>query len=120
MTNDVKTVSLQIRREEKYFLSSNSFVSSFMKYYCYHVLNYFISFCRYMYVKVMARDRSLCLKKKRLVNFQCPCYTSLTITYFVNIGLVIFMSGCIKNCILTKGIIVIVIVRELDLHLPMQ
>ena len=30
------------------------------------------------------------------------------------------MSGCIKYCIFTKGIIVIVIVRELDLHLPMQ
>ena len=30
---------------------------------------------------------------KRLVNFQCPCYTSLTITYFVNIGLWGYVYG---------------------------
>jgi len=43
------------------------------------------------------------------------------IIILINISqFVIFMSGCIKNCIFTKGIIVILIVRELDLHLPMQ
>ena len=36
------------------------------------------------------------------------------------VTIAIFMSECIKYCIFTKGIIVIVIVRELDLHLPMQ